>query len=97
MRELNTNLDSGLDLLHIPLQREKYGSNIMSNKKKRGFFSILLDYLSDILIEFLLILTIIHTSISAFLERDYLDGLTIIIGILVMMIVSTFLGYHREK
>ena len=40
----------------------------------KNFFRILCDYLSDILMEFLLILSIVHTLISLLNELDYVDG-----------------------
>ncbi|KAM3141110.1 hypothetical protein pb186bvf_006715 [Paramecium bursaria] len=96
MKELNTDADNGLDLLQIQPHREKYGSNIMSNKQMKNFFRILCDYLSDILMEFLLILSIVHTLISLLNELDYVDGLTIIISILGLIITSAILEYQRE-
>ncbi len=92
-KELKTNIEQGLSTREAQKRLEKYGKNIITEKKKSGFFKKLIMQFSD----FMIIVLIAAAGIS-FLS-SYLNGETDFadpIVILLIVILNAVLGTIQE-
>ena len=83
---------TGLDIGEVAENRQKYGSNIISKKKRKGFFSQLINNFDDPIIKILIGALIINTLLNI---RDINIPETVGIGaaVLIATLVSTISEY----
>ncbi|MDD4298486.1 MAG: cation-transporting P-type ATPase, partial [Bacilli bacterium] len=78
----------GLTEIEVVKMRQKYGSNVISEKKQSNFWQLFLENLGDPIIRILLIALAIKTL---FLIRsfDWYETIGIVIAILMASVIST--------
>ena len=91
---MNTN--NGLSNEEVIINREKYGSNTFTKKKRDTFFKLLMETFSDPIIKILLIALGIKTI---FLLRnfDWYETIGIVLAILVASLISSISEYGSMK
>lgn len=91
-----TNKDIGLTEKEVIENREKYGTNELSNVKENSFFKLLLESLGDPIIRILLIALGIKT-VFLIKDFDWYETVGIVITIFIASFVSTISEYGSEK
>ena len=87
---------NGLNDNEVIISRKKYGNNIVSNKRKNNFFSLLLESLGDPIIKILLIALSIKL-VFLFRNFDWFETLGILIAIFLASLISSISEYGSEK
>ena len=87
---------SGLSKNEVLESRKKYGTNEIKKETKNGFFSLLLESLSDPIIKILLIALTIKI-VFLFRDFDWFETLGILIAIFLASFISTISEYGSEK
>ena len=87
---------NGLTDKEVVERRNKYGNNIINNKKRESFFKLLLESLADPIIRILLIALGIKT-IFLISDFDWYETIGIVIAILIASLISTISEYGSEK
>ncbi|ORX23453.1 ATPase [Thermoanaerobacterium sp. PSU-2] len=88
LNELNVDAEEGLSSKNAKERLEKYGANILSEKKKRTILSMFLDQFKD----YMVIILIIASIISFFLGE-----ITDAVIILFIILLNAFLGMIQEN
>ena len=92
IKELKTNIDTGLNSLEAKKRLSKYGENVIPRKKSKGplkiFFSGLLDPI---------VILLIITTIISFLVGETVDAIVIIFIIVLDLILGTIEEYQAGK
>ena len=91
-----TNSDIGLTEKEVLENREKYGTNELTNNKTNSFFKLFLESLGDPIIRILLIALGIKT-IFLIKDFDWYETVGIVIAIFIASFVSTISEYGSEK
>lgn len=91
-KELNTNVDEGLNTQQLEENRKKYGFNELKAKKKKSLFVKFLEQFKDFMIIVLIIAAII-SGVVGYMEGD---GITDSIIILIVVIVNAIIGVVQE-
>lgn len=86
----------GLNDNEVIEMRKKYGSNILTKKKKNSFISLLLESLADPIIKILLIALAIRV-VFILQNNDWYETIGIVIAILLASFISTISEYGSEK
>ena len=86
----------GLTEKEVVENRKKYGSNVISSKKKDGFFKLFIEALGDPIIKILLTALAIKT-IFLFQDFDWFETLGIVIAIFVASFISSISEYGSES
>ena len=86
----------GLTEKEVLENREKYGSNILTEGKKNSFLKLLICSLGDPIIKILLIALAIKT-IFLFKNFDWFETIGIVIAIFLASFISTISEYGSEK
>ena len=85
----------GLDKKDVVIMRRKYGSNVITGKKKETFLSLFINTLNDPIIKILIIALFIKV-IFLFRNFDWFETLGILIAIFLASIISTLSEYGRS-
>ena len=88
--------DMGLDSRGVEASREKYGSNQLTQKKRKGFFRQFLESFGDPIIKILLIALAINV-IFLFRDADWFEAAGIAIAVFLATFVSTLSEYGSES
>ncbi len=88
LNELNVDAKEGLSSKDAKERLEKYGANILSEKKKRTMLSMFLDQFKD----YMVIILIIASIVSFFLGE-----ITDAVIILFIILLNAFLGMIQEN
>ncbi|NLG81765.1 MAG: calcium-translocating P-type ATPase, PMCA-type [Bacilli bacterium] len=86
-RELVTDLQLGLHASEVARRQREFGKNVISESKKRTFFQMFLEQISDFMV-----LTLIGAAIISFLLGEKQESILII----VIVVVNAFLGIIQE-
>ena len=86
-KELETNIESGLNKEQVEKAREKYGLNELKAKKKKSLIIKFLEQFKDFMIIILIIAAIISGG----------EGITDTIIILIVVIVNAIIGVAQEN
>ncbi len=89
-------IESGLSDKEVIDSRKKYGSNILTHKKKNTFFSLLIESLNDPIIKILLIALVIKI-VFLFKDSNVYETVGIVIAIFLSSFISTISEYGSEK
>lgn len=92
-KELDTNIQSGLNSEEINSRREKYGFNELEGKKKESLFIKFLKQFKD----FMIIVLIIAAIVSAIVGVSEGEGFTDSIIIMIVVIVNAIIGVVQEN
>lgn len=90
------NIKNGLSDNEVIESRNKYGKNVISGKKRDGFFKLLLSSFGDPIIRILLIALGIKV-VFLFSSFDWYETIGIVIAILIASLISTVSEYGSEK
>lgn len=90
------NIKNGLNDNEVIESRNKYGKNVISGKKRDGFFKLLLSSFGDPIIRILLIALGIKV-VFLFSSFDWYETIGIVIAILIASLISTISEYGSEK
>ena len=90
------NIKNGLSDNEVIESRNKYGRNVISGKKRDGFFKLLLSSFGDPIIRILLIALGIKV-VFLFSSFDWYETIGIVIAILIASLISTVSEYGSEK
>ncbi len=90
---INTN---GLSKDEVKESRKKYGTNIITSKKKKSFLRQFIETMGDPIIKILLIALAIKT-VFLFQDFDWFETLGIMIAIFLSSLISTISEYGSEK
>ena len=82
----------GLSLKKVNENQKKYGKNIISDKKKKTLFKIILSQLKDATIYLLLV-----ADVLSILLKEYLDAIIILVVLVLNTIIGTLQEYKAEK
>lgn len=88
--------DMGLDSREVEESRSKYGSNQLTQKKRKGFFRQFLESFGDPIIKILLIALAINV-IFLFRDADWFEAVGIAIAVFLATFVSTLSEYGSES
>ncbi len=88
--------EKGLTDKEVEEARKKYGSNVLSKKKKKTFLKQLIETLGDPIIKILLIALVMKT-IFLFQDFNWFETLGIVIAIFLSSLISTISEYGSEK
>ena len=86
----------GLKDVEVEVQRKKYGSNSLTEMKKKGFLSLLLESLGDPIIKILLVALAIKV-VFLFQSFDWFETLGILIAIFLASFISSISEYGSEE
>jgi len=86
----------GLKDVEVEVNRKKYGSNAITEVKKKSFFKILLESLGDPIIKILLVALAIKV-VFLFRDFDWFETLGILIAIFLASFISTISEYGSEE
>ncbi len=93
VRELKTNLRSGLNEEEVVFRRSKYGKNKLEDKPKESLLVKFLKQFNDFMIIILIIASVISAAVSYFQgENDYIDSIIII----AIVILNAIMGVVQE-
>lgn len=92
---ITTNLPQGLSPAEVEKSRERYGKNVFSRAKGRGFWRRFLGNLGDPVIKVLLLALLLHL-VLLFRNNDWLETAGIAVSILLATSISTFSEYKSE-
>ena len=87
---------NGLKDVEVEVQRKKYGSNSLTEIKKKGFLQLLIESLGDPIIKILLIALAIKV-VFLFRDFDWFETLGILIAIFLASFISSIIEYGREE
>ena len=87
---------NGLKDVEVEVQRKKYGSNNLTEIKKKGFFCLLIESLGDPIIKILLIALAIKV-VFLFRDFDWFETLGILIAIFLASFISSISEYGSEE
>ena len=102
LTSLKTDAKHGISTLSLENRLEHFGSNKIFVKPLPNFMDFVKEALSDKMIIILIISSFIEISISIFnifkgeKNVDYLDGISIIIAIVVVVMVGSITNYKKE-
>jgi Ca2+-transporting ATPase len=83
---------SGLNDLQIKQNQDKYGLNVLQEKRKRLFVQILLNNIKDATIYLLIV-----ASFLSFILKEYIDGAIIIFVLVFNMSINFYQEFKVEK
>ncbi len=86
----------GLDSKEVEVQRKKYGTNALTEVKKKSFWKLLLESLGDPIIKILLVALAIKV-VFLFRDFDYFETLGILIAIFLASFISSISEYGSEE
>ena len=92
-KELQTNIEKGLNKEQVEKVREKYGLNELKAKKKKSLIIKFLEQFKD----FMIIILIIAAIISGAVGIAQGEGITDTIIILIVVIVNAIIGVAQEN
>ena len=93
VRELKTNIRSGLNEEEVVFRRSKYGKNKLEDKPKESLLVKFLKQFNDFMIIILIIASIVSAAVSYFQgENDYIDSIIII----AIVILNAIMGVVQE-
>ena len=92
----NTNIDTGLNSKEVEINRKKYGTNELTNKRKNSFYKVLLESLNDPIIKILLIALGIKL-LFIFRDDNIYETLGIAIAVFLASFISAISEYGSEK
>jgi len=103
LTSLKTDAKDGISTLSLENRLEHFGSNKIFVKPLPNFMDFVFEALSDKMIIILIISSLVEISISLFNKFfkgenniDYLDGISIIIAIVVVVMVGSITNYKKE-
>ena len=101
---LKTDAKHGISTLSLENRKSHFGSNKIYIKPPPNFADFCIEAISDKMIIILIISSIIEIGISLFNmffkgehNADYLDGISIIIAVVVVVLVGSITNYQKEK
>ena len=101
---LKTDAKQGISTLSLENRKSHFGSNKIYVKPPPNFADFCIEAISDKMIIILIISSIIEIGISLFNmyfkgenNSDYLDGISIIIAVVVVVLVGSITNYQKEK
>ena len=96
---LKTNIDTGLDSLEG--REEAFGSNKVFVEPVPPFCSYVWEALKDLMVRILIVAAIVSIVLGCtFSEdpsKDWIDGFSIVIAVLVVVLVSSITDYQKEQ
>ena len=92
-KELNTNLETGLQTEQVEEKRKKYGANELQEKKKKSLFVKFLEQFKD----FMIIVLIVAAIVSGAVGIAEGEGITDTIIILIVVVVNAIIGVAQEN
>ncbi len=87
---------NGLSNKEVEMQRKKYGSNSLTEVKKRSFWRLLLESLGDPIIKILLVALAVKV-VFLFRDFDWFETLGILIAIFLASFISSISEYGSEE
>ena len=100
---LKTDAKHGISTLSLENRKSHFGSNKIYVKPPPNFADFCIEAISDKMIIILIISSIVEISISLFNmffkgenNADYLDGVSIIIAVVVIVLVGSITNYQKE-
>ena len=96
-KELGSSLSNGLKTQNVPLQKSKFGVNVLTPKKRKSFIKRLIDALSEptlVILEFAWVVTV-GVNLGKFFKNGTGDFLECI-GIMIAVILSATLTLVME-
>ena len=86
--------------LPVPSREEHFGSNKLFEKPIPHFCMYVLDSLKDTMLQLLMVAAVVQIVLGATLsdepERDWVDGVSILIAVIVVVTVSSITNWKKE-
>ena len=97
--ELKTNTETGLD--NLDGREEIFGSNKIFTEPPKHFCSYVWEALQDLMVRILIVAAIVSIILGvAFSEdpsKDWIDGVSIVVAVLVVVLVGSITDYQKEQ
>ena len=98
LSELKTDIEKGID--SIEGREEAFGSNKVFTEPVRHFCSFVWEALKDLMVRILIVAAIVSIVLGvAFSEdkaKDWVDGVSIVVAVLVVVLVGSITDYQKE-
>ena len=97
-KNLDTDMKKGLSSAQVKNRLDKYGKNVLTQKKKQGIFIKFLYQFKDFMVLILLIASVI-SFVTAFVsgDGDFIDPIMILVIVILNAIVGTVQECRAEK
>jgi len=99
INELKTNTETGLD--NLDGREEVFGSNKIFTEPPKHFCSYVWEALQDLMVRILIVSAIVSIILGvAFSEdpsKDWIDGVSIVVAVLVVVLVGSITDYQKEQ
>ena len=99
INDLQTNIETGL--INLENREEKFGSNKVFVEPVPSFCSYIWESLKDLMVRILILAAIVSIVLGCtFSEdpsKDWIDGASIIIAVLVVVLVGSITDYQKEQ
>ena len=99
LKKLKTDKTKGIN--SVDCRENEFGSNRVFIEPVRPFCAFVLESLEDLMIRILIVAAIVEivlgTTLSDNPKTDWIDGLSIIIAIVVVVLVGSITNYNKEK
>ena len=97
--ELKTNTETGLD--NLVGREEVFGSNKIFTEPPKHFCSYVWESLQDLMVRILIVAAIVSiilgVSFSEDPSKDWIDGVSIVVAVLVVVLVGSITDYQKEQ
>ena len=99
VEELKTNIETGLD--NIEGREEVFGSNKVFVEPVPPFCSYVWEALKDLMVRILIVAAIVSIVLGCTFSddpsKDWIDGVSIVIAVLVVVLVGSITDYQKEQ
>lgn len=98
---LKTEVNKGITTNSIPYRETHFDMNLIREERPKTFCRYIIESLSDLMLKILLISAVIQILVGIFLsnhpERDWIDGVSILIAVFIVVFVTSFTNYTKQK
>ena len=99
INDLQTNIETGL--IYLEDREEKFGSNKVFVEPVPSFCSYVWESLKDLMVRILIVAAVVSIVLGCTFSddpsKDWIDGVSIIIAVLVVVLVGSITDYQKEK
>lgn len=98
LKALETDTERGI--ADISGREEAFGSNKVFVEEARSFWEFVLEAFQDTMVQILVVAAIVQIVLGVFLSdngTDWVDGLSIVVAILVVVLVGSITNYQKEQ
>jgi magnesium-transporting ATPase (P-type) len=97
-KRIGVDVEKGLSDVQVQKSREQFGANAMPESPQTGFFSLLLDALSETILLILIAAAAVSLAVGLYEdpENGYVEGAAIFIAVFLVSNIQAFNDYSKE-